>query len=107
MLHYIDSPLSAAEVSRMPGLLALEFGNGWCGFCQTSAPAIAAALQHRPDIRHIQIADGKGKRLGRHFGVKLWPTLIFLDDGLEVARVVRPDQSETVSQAISRLRTAD
>jgi thioredoxin 1 len=30
--------------------------------------------------------------LGRSFTVKLWPTLIFLKDGQEVARVVRPTE---------------
>ena len=32
----------------------------------------------------------KGKRLGRTFGVKLWPTLIVMVDGHEAARLVRP-----------------
>jgi thioredoxin 1 len=41
-------------------------------------------------VRHIKVEDASGKRLGRSFDVKLWPTLIFLQDGREVARVVRP-----------------
>ena len=31
-----------------------------------------------------------GRRLGRSYKVKLWPTLIFLKDGVEAARLVRP-----------------
>jgi thioredoxin 1 len=31
--------------------------------------------------------------LGRAFKVKLWPTVVLLRDGLEVARVVRPVDS--------------
>jgi thioredoxin 1 len=41
-------------------------------------------------VRHVKIEDASGKRLGRSFKVKLWPTLISLVDGREVARVVRP-----------------
>jgi thioredoxin 1 len=37
-------------------------------------------------VRHVKVEDGSGRRLGRSFGVKLWPTLVFLRDGREVAR---------------------
>ena len=39
---------------------------------------------------HIKVYDNKGKPLGRAFKVKLWPTLILLQDGKEVERIVRP-----------------
>jgi thioredoxin 1 len=41
-------------------------------------------------LDHLWVEDGKGRPLGRSFAVKLWPTLILLRDGQEVARVVRP-----------------
>jgi thioredoxin 1 len=41
-------------------------------------------------VRHIRVEDGRGRPLGRSFRVKLWPTLVFLKDGKEVARLVRP-----------------
>jgi thioredoxin 1 len=52
-------------------------------------------------VRHIQIEDGKGRRLGRSFGVKLWPTLIVMHDGSEVARLVRPRGIDQVRDAIA------
>jgi thioredoxin 1 len=52
-------------------------------------------------VRHIWIEDGKGKRLGRSFGVKLWPTIIVMHDGSEVARVVRPHDVDQVLDAIA------
>ncbi|WP_245652180.1 thioredoxin family protein [Methylophaga muralis] len=54
-------------------------------------------------LPHIKIYDGKGKRLGRAFKVKLWPTLILLHDGTEVDRLVRPLRSDEVRQLISKL----
>jgi thioredoxin 1 len=59
----------------------LEFGTPWCGWCRAAQPLIAAALAEYPDVRHIKVEDGSGRPLGRAFGVKLWPTLIFLKRG--------------------------
>lgn len=79
-----------AELDATPGTTILEFGASWCGFCQHARPFVDRALADHPGVRHLWIEDGKGKRLGRSFGVKLWPTIVVLRDGAEVARVVRP-----------------
>jgi len=47
-------------------------------------------------VRHLKIEDGPGRPLGRSFRVKLWPTLVFLRDGVEVARVVRPADAKQI-----------
>lgn len=52
---------------------------------------MAALLEQYPYVKHLQIEDGKGKPLGRSFGVKLWPTLVFLRDGKVVRQEARPD----------------
>lgn len=79
-----------AEVDESRGVLLLEFGTAWCGFCRAARPAIDAALARHPEVRHVKVEDGPGRRLGRSFRVKLWPTLVVLADGHERARVVRP-----------------
>jgi thioredoxin 1 len=35
--------------------------------------------------------------------VKLWPTLVFLDQGKEVARLVRPRDSSTIRKALAQI----
>lgn len=91
------------EVDALPGATVLEFGTSWCGFCQAARPLFdGLAVAHR-QVRHVQIEDGKGKRLGRSFGVKLWPTFVFLRDGVEVARVVRPQGSFELAAAFARV----
>ncbi len=92
-----------ADVRSARGLLILEFGTDWCGYCQAAQPIIASALQAHPGIRHLRIEDGKGRPLGRAFRVKLWPTLIFLQDGQEIARVVRPQDREEIEAAARRV----
>ncbi len=91
------------DIDAMPGVVALEFGTDWCGFCQAARPLIDRALAAHPSVRHISVEDGKGKRLGRTFGVKLWPTLILLRDGHEVARVVRPRSDAELASAFAAL----
>jgi thioredoxin 1 len=88
------------SVDALAGLTVLEFGAGWCGYCIGAQPAIEQALSAHGDLRHIKVSDGKGKPLGRSFRVKLWPTLVVLRDGREVARVVRPDNAADVRAAL-------
>ncbi len=82
------------ELDRMPGHVVVEFGTGWCTYCQALAPHLASAVGKYPQVRLIEIEDGKGKPLGRSFRVKLWPTLVFMRDGAIVRQLVRPTPRE-------------
>jgi thioredoxin 1 len=92
-----------AEIDALPGATVLEFGNDWCEYCQAAQPAIAQAMRRHGGVRHIKVADGKGRPLGRSFGVKLWPTLIFLRDGREIARTVRPANEEEIGRGLDAI----
>lgn len=88
------------EVNALEGITVLEFGADWCPHCQAAQEAIESVLAPTP-IRHIKVADGKGKPLGRSFQVKLWPTVIVMQNGSEVGRAVRPTTVEEVQSALS------
>jgi thioredoxin 1 len=94
---------SREEIDAQAGPLLLEFGTNWCGHCQAATPLVAEALADLPAIPHIRVEDGPGRRLGRSFAVKLWPTLICLKDGVEVARVVRPETANEVRDAMRQI----
>lgn len=98
---------TSSEIAATRGPLVLEFGASWCPICRAARPFIDRALQARTDVQHRWVEDGKGKPLGRSFRVKLWPTLVLLRDGVEVARVVRPTSEEDVSTALRALSSAD
>lgn len=86
--YAVQEPLRSS-IDAHAGWLLLEFGAPWCPHCVSAQPVVAQwQAEHATD--HIKIEDGKGRPLGRSFQVKLWPTLILLHDGGEVARVVRP-----------------
>jgi len=90
------------EIDALPGPSVIEFGVPWCGHCQAAQPALAAALADRPGVRHLKIEDGRGRRLGHSYGIKLWPTLVVLRDGREVARVVRPTGQHEIEDALAQ-----
>lgn len=92
---------SRAEVDALPGLTLLEFGTSWCGHCRAAQPALAEALEKDVRWRHIRLEDGPGRALGRSFRVKLWPTLVLLRDGHEVARLVRPMHAQDILAALN------
>ncbi|WP_454742815.1 thioredoxin family protein [Cupriavidus necator] len=101
--HYAATEPPRTEVDALPGGTVVEFGAPWCGYCQRAQPALADAFAVDPELRHIKIEDGSGRPLGRSFRIKLWPTLIFLRDGQEVARLVRPTHAEPIREAMRRI----
>jgi thioredoxin 1 len=100
---YAQSEPKRTEVDALEGPTLLEFGNAWCGHCRAAQPLIAAALREHPGIRHLKIADASGRRLGRSFRVKLWPTLVFIRDGKELARLVRPKDETALRDALAQI----
>ena len=100
---YADVEPKRAEIDALPGPTVVEFGSPWCGYCRATQPLLASAFAEHPKVRHFKIADASGKRLGRSFGIKLWPTLVFLSDGKEVSRLVRPRDVAAISEALSAI----
>ena len=93
------------EINGLEGTTVLEFGTNWCGYCRAAEPLVERALADYPGVRHIKVEDGPGRPLGRSFRVKLWPTLVFLRDGVEMARIVRPTSAGSLAAALDRIST--
>jgi thioredoxin 1 len=94
------------EIDLLDGPTVIEFGAPWCGYCLAAQPLLASAFADHPRVRHIKIEDGRGQPLGRSFRVKLWPTLVFLRDGKETARLVRPGDANVIRQALAQIDAA-
>lgn len=92
-----------AEIDMLEGPTVLEFGSPSCGYCRAAQPLLASAFAEHPNLRHIKIADGSGRPLGRSFKVKLWPTLVFLCHGREIARLVRTGDASAIRRALAQI----
>ena len=97
---YATNAPNRAEVDALPGATLIQFGTDWCGHCKAAEPLVAQVLKDYPGVRHLKIEDGSGRKLGRSFRVKLWPTLIFMRDGIELSRLVRPGTVGLIEEAL-------
>ncbi|MCK0153031.1 thioredoxin family protein [Alcanivorax sp. S6407] len=100
---YEPETLTRDQLDALEGLVVVEFGTNWCGHCQAAQSGIEQTIAALPQGRHIKVEDGPGRRLGRSFRVKLWPTLIVMKEGQELTRAVRPDKAalEALTAAVS------
>ncbi|MEY4642189.1 MAG: hypothetical protein RLZZ227_2183 [Pseudomonadota bacterium] len=103
MHQYTTAEPARTDVDAITGALLLEFGSNDCGICRGTQPLLEEALKGWESLPHIRVEDGRGRPLGRSFRVKLWPTLIFMKDGQEVTRLVRPDSVEDIRAALAQL----
>jgi thioredoxin 1 len=106
---YDEREPARAEVDTAPGLNLIEFGAPWCPHCiAAQAPLVQALTAHDAathlKIAHLKIEDGPGRPLGRSFRIKLWPTLVLMRDGVELARAVRPTTLEEIERLFASAR---
>ena len=102
-LGYEERQPERADIDALAGPVVVEFGTNWCGYCRASHRYLDPVLSGEKNITYLKVEDGKGRPLGRSFRVKLWPTAIFLRDGVEVARLVRPTSREAVEEALRQI----
>jgi thioredoxin 1 len=93
-----------STVAALPGVVLLDFGTDWCGHCVAARAAVDPWIGAHAGIAHLRVEDGRGRPLGRAYRVKLWPTLVLLRDGQEIARAVRPRAARDLEPLDAALR---
>lgn len=94
--EYATNHPTRDEIQGIVEPTVLEFGSPDCPYCQKTEPMVKAAFQDFPGISHVKLADHEDKMLGRAFNVEKWPTLIFIQEGREVSRLVRPENEDAI-----------
>ena len=100
--EWTPESITREEVDALVGPTVLEFGADWCPHCQAAQSALKAFLEDHSEIRHVKVEDGKGRRLGRSFAVKVWPNFVLLKDGQVLSQLARP-QPQELTDALSAL----
>lgn len=104
---FAETEPARAEIDALAGPVLLEFGTPWCPHCQGAQALIEAAFTATGSpVRHLKIEDGPGRPLGRSFRIKLWPTLIFMKNGQELSRLVRPADASAITDAMAQIADA-
>lgn len=103
MTDYSPEQPQRADLDATSGPAVVIFGTEWCGYCISADRYISPALGEHPDVPVYGVEDGPGRVLGRSYGVKLWPTVIFLRDGAEVSRVVRPTDRQALDEGMTAI----
>jgi len=93
-----------ADIETLSGWTLLEFGTDWCAHCRAAQGPLQEAAASLAGWHHIKVEDGPARPLGRAFRIKLWPTLIWLRDGQEVGRLIRPTRSREILDAAQAAR---
>lgn len=104
--EYARTEPDREAVDALRGVALIEFGSPTCGHCRAAQPLLQQAMSASapPQLQHLKIEDGPGRPLGRSFRVKLWPTFVFMRDGVEISRLVRPQSEADIEAALESLQ---
>jgi thioredoxin 2 len=99
----------AAERSTLPVLV--DFWAPWCGPCRMVSPALEQiANEQAGHLKLVKVNTDDAPGLSQRFGVRGIPTMVVLDKGREVARIVgaqpAPALRSWVQSQLARARPA-
>lgn len=70
------------------GKALVDFYADWCGPCRMMAPILEAVAAEREDLTVAKVNVDECGELASRFGVMSIPTLVVLEDGEEIKRIV-------------------
>ena len=70
------------------GRVLVDFYADWCGPCRMMAPILEAVAAERSDLKVAKVNVDESGELAARFGVMSIPTLVLLDEGEEIKRIV-------------------
>ena len=85
-------------------LKILKFSAGWCFPCRTMKPIIAELEREETEVEFEEIDIDENQELSAQFSIKAIPTIVFVKDGKEVARLVGLNSKANIKAQIDNWR---
>lgn len=81
------------------GKVIVDFYAPWCGPCKALAPTLEEYEEENQDVKTYKINIDENESLVIKYQIELVPTLIFLQDGIELEKIsgiISKDQIDNV-----------
>ena len=94
----------AEKVEQYQGKVLVDFSAEWCPPCKMLDPIIEEVASEVADRARVASLDvDEGRSTAARFNVLNVPTMIFFNDGKEVARIVGVVQKQKIIEQIDNL----
>ena len=69
------------------GKVLIDFYTDWCGYCRILEPVIKELSQkYSGSVTVVKVDADLEKEIADHYGITGYPTVVVLDNGIEIAR---------------------
>ena len=88
------------EVMNSDKKVLVDFFASWCGPCRMVSPIVDEIAEQRDDIKVVKINVDDSPELASRFGVMSIPTLVVINGGKEVSRLMGARPKETILELL-------
>lgn len=83
------------------GKVLIDFYTEWCGHCRIVQPVVEElSVKYADSVLVAKVDADTEKELADRYGIKIYPTIVVLEDGEEIARKIGAHPIEVFEEMI-------